>query len=202
MHGCSAPESETGHDGNAGCEGPSDWVRGLWLERRLRGIGLKTHVRKVAQTAGTNLETAERFSRLLGMRRIHAYRDDFYNNDGQKLSLLELELKHLQWKNGKVVKQEVGPVRTDDLADAVMYLVSDLARGTEASANREAAAAIHAEFGWNRTYPQARLEQPRQASIDSSSTMSRARSTLRRHSEAARRRGHGYRNPTRGSWNQ
>jgi hypothetical protein len=39
---------------------------------------------------------------------------------------LELELKFLAEKNGKVIKQDVGPVTTKDLADCVMVVTVDL----------------------------------------------------------------------------
>ena len=52
-----------------------------------------------------------------------SYKDDFAD-EGQ--SLLELELKFLQEKHGKVDRQEIGPVQTKDLADAVMVVTTDL----------------------------------------------------------------------------
>jgi hypothetical protein len=57
------------------------------------------------------------------MNWIHAYKDDYFENNG---SLLEMELKFLQERNGKVVKQEIGPVTTKDLADCVMVIASEL----------------------------------------------------------------------------
>ncbi len=53
----------------------------------------------------------------------NCYRDTFAD-EGQ--SLLELELKFLQEKNGRVDKQDIGPVQTKDLADAAMVVVTDL----------------------------------------------------------------------------
>lgn len=53
----------------------------------------------------------------------NCYKDDFAE-EGQ--SLLELELKFLQEKNGKVDRQEIGPVQTKDLADAVMVVTTEL----------------------------------------------------------------------------
>ena len=53
----------------------------------------------------------------------NSHRDTFAE-EGQ--SLLELELKFLQEKNGKVDKQEIGPVQTKDLADAVMVVTTEL----------------------------------------------------------------------------
>lgn len=55
----------------------------------------------------------------------NCYRDKLYRNDHD--SLLELELSFLSLApNGKVVKQEIGPVTTKDLADAVMVVTTDL----------------------------------------------------------------------------
>lgn len=65
------------------------------------------------------------FKSILNLEWIHAYPDNFYYDD---LScLLELELKYLSTApNGKVVKQDIGPVITKDLADAVMVVATDL----------------------------------------------------------------------------
>lgn len=54
----------------------------------------------------------------------NCYKDSLY--EGTEGSLLELELKFLSEKNGKVVKQETGPVQTKDLADTVMEVTVDL----------------------------------------------------------------------------
>jgi hypothetical protein len=67
----------------------------------------------------------EKFKSALNLEWIHSYRDSFYTDN---LScLLELELKFLAMKpNGKVDRQEVGPVITKDLADCVMVVTVDL----------------------------------------------------------------------------
>jgi len=66
----------------------------------------------------------EGFKSSLNLGWVHAYRDDLYGSreeraEGMGQSLLELECKFLSEKNGKVVKQEAGPVTTKDLFDCV-----------------------------------------------------------------------------------
>lgn len=61
-------------------------------------------------TADHNWERAENFKVGLNQNWIHAPEYD----------LAELELRYLQLKNGKVVKQETGPVQTKDIADCLM----------------------------------------------------------------------------------
>lgn len=74
-------------------------------------------------TPKENQDRFEKFKSALNLGWVKSYRDTFFE-DGQ--SLLEMELKFLQEKNGKVDKQEFGPVQTKDLADAVMVVTVDL----------------------------------------------------------------------------
>jgi len=78
-------------------------------------------------TEQENQDRFEKFKTALNAGWVHSYRDDF-GDEGQ--SLLELELKFLQEKVSgskiKVDKQDIGPVQTKDLADAVMVVVVDL----------------------------------------------------------------------------
>lgn len=74
-------------------------------------------------TVKENQDRFEKFKSALNLGWVHSFRDDFAE-EGQ--SLLELELKFLQEKNGKVDRQEIGPVQTKDLADAVMVVVTEL----------------------------------------------------------------------------
>lgn len=69
----------------------------------------------------------EGFKSALNLGWVHAYQDDLYGSreeraEGMGKSLLELECKFLSEKNGKVVKQEAGPVTTKDLFDCVATL--------------------------------------------------------------------------------
>lgn len=74
-------------------------------------------------TEKTNWERAEKFKNALNLGWVHAYKDGLYD-DGS--SLLELECKFLSERNGKVYKQDFGPVQTKDLYDAVSVVVTDL----------------------------------------------------------------------------
>jgi hypothetical protein len=64
-------------------------------------------------TAAHNWKRAENFKTALNMGWIHA---PYYEQ-------AELELKFLQEKNGKVIKPEIGPVQTKDVADCIMECV-------------------------------------------------------------------------------
>jgi len=74
-------------------------------------------------TPTSNMRRAERFKSALGMGWVHAFKDD-YGNEGS--CLLEDELRFLQEVNGKIKKQDVGPVQTKDLADCLMVCVDQL----------------------------------------------------------------------------
>jgi hypothetical protein len=74
-------------------------------------------------TVQANYERAEKFKSLLNLGWVHSIRDTLYD-DHQ--SLLELECKFLSEKNGKIYKQEFGPVQTKDLFDAVSVVATDL----------------------------------------------------------------------------
>jgi hypothetical protein len=71
-----------------------------------------------------NVKRAEMFKSAINLGWVHSYRDSFYK--GNEGSLLEMELKFLTEKNGKVVKQDFGPVTTKDLADCVMTITTTL----------------------------------------------------------------------------
>lgn len=73
-----------------------------------------------------NRERAEYFKSAINLGWVHAFPDDLY--EGTEGSLLELELKFLSEKNGKIAKQDFGPVTTKDLADSVMEVTVDLLR--------------------------------------------------------------------------
>lgn len=83
----------------------------------------KAIVREDTFTGASNMKRAERFKSALGMNWVHSFRDT-YGNDGT--CLLSDELRFLQEINGKIVKQDVGPVRTKDLADCLMVCVDQL----------------------------------------------------------------------------
>ncbi len=80
-------------------------------------------VTEVTFTEKVNQERCEKFKAALNLGWVSAYRDNFYDAN---FSLLEQELKFLSEKNGKVVKQDFGPVTTKDLADCAMQVTVDL----------------------------------------------------------------------------
>ena len=97
----------------------------------LSGLPSKTEeevfsdIRVVEETATekANYERAEKFKSAINLGWVHSFKDNLYE-DGQ--SLLELECKFLSEKNGKIYKQEFGPVVTKDLFDAVSVITVDL----------------------------------------------------------------------------
>ena len=86
--------------------------------------GPRIRIHEVTFTKQYNQDRFERFKVALNLGWVHAYQDGYY--DGK--SLLEHELKFLQEKNGKVDKQEIGPVTTKDLSDCAMVVATDLLR--------------------------------------------------------------------------
>lgn len=89
----------------------------------------RIHVGEVLFTEKDNQRRAERFKSALNLGWIHAYRDNFYSDEGEG-SLLEMEMKFLAERNGRVVKQDFGPVTTKDLFDSVSVVVTDLLKDT------------------------------------------------------------------------
>jgi hypothetical protein len=79
-------------------------------------------VTEVTFTDRVNQERYEKFKSAMNLGWVSSYRDHFFDNG----SLLEQELKFLSEKNGKVVKQDFGPVTTKDLADCVQVVTVDL----------------------------------------------------------------------------
>jgi len=95
------------------------------LKKRLKNIrpAHKVIIREEKFSLQSNMRRAERFKSALGMNWVHAYRDS-YGPDGT--CLLEQELKFLQEINGRVRKQDFGPIRTEDLSDCLMVCVDGL----------------------------------------------------------------------------
>jgi hypothetical protein len=99
------------------------WNSVGFLQRLRNKYSPQIRVVEETATQATNWERAEKFKSALSLGWIHSYKDDFYG-DGE--SLLEQECNFLSEKNGKVYKQEFGPVITKDLYDAVSVVVTDL----------------------------------------------------------------------------
>ena len=80
-------------------------------------------VAEVTFTEKANQERYEKFKSAMNLGWVSSYRDGFFD---EHFSLLEQELKFLSEKNGRVVKQDFGPVTTKDLADCVQVVTVDL----------------------------------------------------------------------------
>jgi hypothetical protein len=100
------------------------------MRERLAEFGqFNTRVHEIVWDAHTRQQKWERFKTAAGENWVHSYRDLYWESigeGGRNGSLLEQELKFLQERNGKVVKQDIGPVTTDDLSDCVATVVSEL----------------------------------------------------------------------------
>lgn len=102
------------------------WNSAAFLAMLRQEFGNRIKFEEASFSDKGNRERAEYFKSALNLGWVHAYKDDLY--DGTEGSLLELELKFLSEKNGKILKQEFGPVQTKDLADSVMEVTVDLLR--------------------------------------------------------------------------
>lgn len=100
------------------------WNSAGFLAGLRQEFGQRTRFEEASFSDKGNRERAEKFKSAINLGWVHAYKDDLYS--GTEGSLLELELKFLTEKNGKVVKQEFGPVTTKDLADSVMEVTVSL----------------------------------------------------------------------------
>lgn len=81
-------------------------------------------VSEVTFSEKSNQERCEKFKSALNLGWVKAYRDSLYVDNTS--CLLELECKFLAEKNGKVIKQDVGPVVTKDLFDCAQVVTVDL----------------------------------------------------------------------------
>lgn len=91
-----------------------------------KGLPKRVICREETATASRNWERAETFKTALGMNWLHAPWDDENGHVYEASELAFDELTYLQENNGKVVKQEVGPVQTKDVADCMMECVHHL----------------------------------------------------------------------------
>lgn len=150
---------------------------------RIKAREKKLNVRIVEEkfTHQSNTKRAEVFKAALGLNWVHAYRDSL-GPDGS--SLLEMELKFLQEKNGKVVCQSVGPIQTKDLSDCVMVVAHQLlAEQLDRLRKREMLGESRIEIGAQGGYS---------ALANSSGPMS-ARDRLNANGQSASQRDWGYR---------
>jgi hypothetical protein len=77
-------------------------------------------------TPGVNRQRALNFKEALNLGRVHAPEVPVGVIGRNSLDLSRNELKFLVEKNGRIVKQEVGPVQTKDIADCIMECVDAL----------------------------------------------------------------------------
>ena len=101
------------------------WNSVGFLQRLRKKYSPKIRITEETATEKSNYERAEKFKSALNLGWVHSFRDNLFN-DGTESSLLEMECKFLSEKNGKVFKQDFGPVTTKDLYDAVSVVVTDL----------------------------------------------------------------------------
>jgi hypothetical protein len=99
------------------------WNSALGIAQLRKEFSPGIRVTEVTFTEKENQSRFEKVKSALNMEMVHSYRDRWYEDNG---SLLEMELKFLSVRGGRVVKQEVGPVTTKDLCDAFCVVVSDL----------------------------------------------------------------------------
>lgn len=97
-------------------KGLIQWLR---KESRRKGAG-DTMIREVTATEKLNFARADRFKTAINLGLVHA------PADFPLLELAKNELKFLQQKHNRVVKQDVGPVTTKDIADCIMEVVDSL----------------------------------------------------------------------------
>lgn len=93
------------------------------LKKALREHSPRPRIREKTFTPQSKSLMYERTKSALGLNWVHAFRDTYFD---EGLSLLEHELKFLEYVNGKIKKQDIGRVRTDDCADALVVVVSEL----------------------------------------------------------------------------
>lgn len=99
------------------------WNSAYFLADLKQEFAPAIRVAEVTFTEKANQERYEKFKSAINLGWVSSYRDRFFDDNN---SLLEQELKFLSEKNGKVVKQDFGPVTTKDLADCVQVVTVDL----------------------------------------------------------------------------
>lgn len=103
------------------------WNSVGFLQRLRKKYAPNIQVTEETATERSNYERAERFKSAINLGWIHSFRDELAKGLGMGSdSLLEQECKFLSEKNGKIYKQEFGPVTTKDLYDAVSVVTTDL----------------------------------------------------------------------------
>lgn len=115
------------------------------LRRRLSERNIyDCRVAEVTASAGSNRRRWDNFKAALYLGRVHAPNPKNQINQ-RSLELGREELKFLQERSGKVMKQDIGPVQTKDIADCIAE-VTDALIGNEIS-GRAHALASHLQSG-------------------------------------------------------
>lgn len=106
-----------------------------FLRKAVRKMGKSTRVYEKTATAGHNWHRAETFKTALYQNLVHAP----YDTEDNRFSALELKFLQ-EIRTGqipRVVKQDVGPVQTKDMADCIMECVEGLIGNLVARDERE-----------------------------------------------------------------
>lgn len=99
------------------------WNSVGFLQRLRKKYMPNIRVTEETATEKSNYVRAEKFKSAINLQWVHSFRDSLGEGGG---SLLSDECKFLSERNGKVYKQEFGPVTTKDLYDAVSVVTTDL----------------------------------------------------------------------------
>jgi hypothetical protein len=95
-----------------------------WLQQNVGTIGAATQVSVWHFTQAKNAEMWENFRTALYLDLVHVPPTQGLLNSHPKYA--ELELKSLITKNGRVDKQETGPIQTKDIADCIAMCTTQL----------------------------------------------------------------------------
>lgn len=96
------------------------------LRSQLQKRNINCRIIEKTATAKVNMNKYEAFKTALNLDLVHIP-EDCPDSDYSKL-----ELKFLQIKNGRVDKQDIGPVQTKDIADCIAEVTSSLLGGSAA----------------------------------------------------------------------
>jgi hypothetical protein len=96
------------------------------LRKNIQGMGITdVRVREVTATVAQNKRRWDNFKAALYLGRVHAPAPRGQLNE-RSIDLGRDELKFLQLKNDKVMKQDQGPIQTKDIADCIAEVVDAL----------------------------------------------------------------------------
>lgn len=94
------------------------------MRSRLMEKRINARVVEKTATAANNLKKYEAFKTALNLDLVHI------PNDCPDSEYAKMELKFLQIRNGRVDKQDIGPVQTKDIADCIAEVASTLLGGS------------------------------------------------------------------------